>query len=363
MAKAAQSIGALRERVDIQRVAETKDAIGSPIQSWSTLATTWAEVRPASGGEAFRRQQMQASAAWTVILRYRSDLTPQMRIAWRGRLFQIRALENFDLRRRFLGIAADEIATTTLGQQVDAWLPLNLGQALIGWYMGDAGVYVDSGLTLATNGQAVQQWNDQSGKGNHLLQSSAARRPTFASNLQNGKPGINFSRPVRQFLATASLALGGTTASVFGVIKGSPDVANERMIGFQANGDNNDFGFSTSVIFLYCPTINTVASFRDNGVKSSGSIVNGVFTQLGSVYDGTNNTVYIGGSAQTPAFSNPPFGANGTLNVAGWKTAGDPTDPSDSLDGQVLELIFTNTAISAADRANIKTYFANKWGV
>jgi SPP1 family predicted phage head-tail adaptor len=111
-----QSIGALRERIEVQSLAETKDAMGAPIQAWSTLATLWAEVRPASSGETWRRQQMQSSAGWTVVIRHRADLTPQMRIVWtnlktgRVHTFQIKGTENPDMRGRFLEIACEELS-------------------------------------------------------------------------------------------------------------------------------------------------------------------------------------------------------------------------------------------------------------
>lgn len=52
------------------------------------------------------------------------------------------------------------------------------------WYKADAGV------TL--NGSTVSQWNDQSGNGNHLYQSTAANQPTFISDEGDGLPGIRF---------------------------------------------------------------------------------------------------------------------------------------------------------------------------
>jgi len=114
MATKQQPIGDLREKIDIQSVTSTKDSIGSPVQSWNTIATTWAEVRQASGSETFRRQQMQAGATWTIIVRYRSDLRPQMRVLWRNRTFQIRSLENSDMRRRFLELACEELSVSNL---------------------------------------------------------------------------------------------------------------------------------------------------------------------------------------------------------------------------------------------------------
>jgi len=115
MAKPQAGLGALRERIVVQTLDATKDAIGASIQDWSTLATIWAEVRPASSGEAFRRSQMQSQSGWTIVARYRQDLTPQMRLVWRHRVFQIRGLENADMRRRFLSIAAEELNVTSLG--------------------------------------------------------------------------------------------------------------------------------------------------------------------------------------------------------------------------------------------------------
>jgi len=55
------------------------------------------------------------------------------------------------------------------------------------YYLSTVGVYHDSGLTtLATNGQSVGGWKDQSGNGNHLTGGS----PIFNTNYINGQPAI-----------------------------------------------------------------------------------------------------------------------------------------------------------------------------
>jgi|GEM_PF-3266338 len=58
------------------------------------------------------------------------------------------------------------------------------------WLKADAGVYNDAGTTLATNGQTVQQWNDQSGNGNNATQSTSGSRPTYQTGVLNSKPVI-----------------------------------------------------------------------------------------------------------------------------------------------------------------------------
>jgi SPP1 family predicted phage head-tail adaptor len=113
-----QSIGAMRERIDLQTVQETKDGMGAPIQAWSAVASVWAEVRPASSGERYGRQQMQSSATWTIVVRHRADVTQQMRVAWtntktgRTHSFQVRGVECSDMRGRFLELACEELSTT-----------------------------------------------------------------------------------------------------------------------------------------------------------------------------------------------------------------------------------------------------------
>lgn len=105
-------IGNLRERVALQVVAETKDGMGAAIQGWSTVAQVWADVAPMGVGEQWRRQQMQANANFKVTIRYRADVTPQMRIAWGTRTFQVRGATNLDQRKRYLEIACEEIGAT-----------------------------------------------------------------------------------------------------------------------------------------------------------------------------------------------------------------------------------------------------------
>lgn len=48
------------------------------------------------------------------------------------------------------------------------------------------GVYSDAGSTPAVSGNTVQQWNDQSGAGNHATQSTSGLRPTYTTASSTG---------------------------------------------------------------------------------------------------------------------------------------------------------------------------------
>lgn len=103
-------IGALRERIEIQQVATSRDAIGGEVQTWGPLAGVWARVEPMSSSEQWRRQQMQASAAWKITIRWRADVTTKHRVVWGTRVFLVKGVTNSDERKRFLVLACDEMA-------------------------------------------------------------------------------------------------------------------------------------------------------------------------------------------------------------------------------------------------------------
>jgi SPP1 family predicted phage head-tail adaptor len=126
----APKIGDLRERIALQRESRSRDRAGGFVTSWLTVATVWARVAPVSTGERFMRQQMQASAEWKVTIRYRSDLSPKMRVVWNGRTFEIRGMPNPDERRRFLDLACDELSVQGLGTVSTAGQPIGLLLAL-----------------------------------------------------------------------------------------------------------------------------------------------------------------------------------------------------------------------------------------
>ena len=50
----------------------------------------------------------------------------------------------------------------------------------------------DESTTVTHSSNAVSQWKDKSGKGNHASQSTAANQPTLTASGLNGKPLITF---------------------------------------------------------------------------------------------------------------------------------------------------------------------------
>ena len=106
----ADRIGALRERVDIQTRTPTVGAIGNVAFAWGTTATVWAKVQPLSARERFVAERLAAQGIYEITIRWRSGLTPAMRMIWRGRTFNVKQILNPDERRRFLTIIVEDAA-------------------------------------------------------------------------------------------------------------------------------------------------------------------------------------------------------------------------------------------------------------
>lgn len=113
----ARDIGAgdLRDRVLFLRRVSRKDRLGAELVEFVPLPTGTsdgklaAKVEPLSANEQFRRQQIEASATWRVVVRFRSDIDATMVVQWKGHTFQIVGSVNTDMRREFLELACDEL--------------------------------------------------------------------------------------------------------------------------------------------------------------------------------------------------------------------------------------------------------------
>jgi SPP1 family predicted phage head-tail adaptor len=95
------SAGQLNHRVRIQQPAVVKDALGAPTQTWTDLATVWADIQPLSGREARIADRIAAEVSHQITVRYRpefddSKAVAQMRLLYRARVFSIHTALNDD---------------------------------------------------------------------------------------------------------------------------------------------------------------------------------------------------------------------------------------------------------------------------
>jgi hypothetical protein len=70
-----------------------------------------------------------------------------------------------------------------------------------------------------------------------------------------------------------------------------------------------------------------------------------VLSSLLSIYDGTSNTIYDGGTASSPVASTGTFGSNGAVTI------GSDLDWSSPLSGDISEVTVFSTRLSAGNRS------------
>jgi SPP1 family predicted phage head-tail adaptor len=99
--------------VSIQQRSATIDALGDISDSWTTLITAHAEVRPLSARELFAAQATQSQVSHQVTVRYRPELaTPQAaatyRVLFGARVFDVHGVMNIDERNREIRMMCSE---------------------------------------------------------------------------------------------------------------------------------------------------------------------------------------------------------------------------------------------------------------
>jgi SPP1 family predicted phage head-tail adaptor len=100
--------GRLDIRIAILRATTAPDAFNEPVQTWSTLATVWAEVTPVMDGEKWQAGQTLASQTIRAKIRWAawvSDVGPKDRLQYGGRTYDIEGVKDLG-RERYREITA-----------------------------------------------------------------------------------------------------------------------------------------------------------------------------------------------------------------------------------------------------------------
>lgn len=76
------AIGVMRERLTVQQKTITTDSHLGRAVTWTDLQVVWGQCYPLSGSERIQAASVGSHVAWRITVRYRGDLTPQMRLRW-----------------------------------------------------------------------------------------------------------------------------------------------------------------------------------------------------------------------------------------------------------------------------------------
>ena len=104
-------IGKLRNKITIQNTDLTTDNIGGYTTARSTYVTAFAKMTPKSGKQIFNNKtgrQIENPHTYEFQIRYRSGLSPKMRILFGSRTFDIVKINNENDYNNFITIEAIE---------------------------------------------------------------------------------------------------------------------------------------------------------------------------------------------------------------------------------------------------------------
>lgn len=83
------NIGSLRHRIDLQSPTDYIDEFGSPVRTWTTYRTIWAQVSVSGSGESINGMQLAAFESYAILCRYTPDIKTNHRILWGDKTLNI----------------------------------------------------------------------------------------------------------------------------------------------------------------------------------------------------------------------------------------------------------------------------------
>ena len=102
------AIGEMRHRITFQKSTQMDDGYGGGEQIWTDIFSVWASVEPISGREYYEAMAVQHQVTHRIKTRYRSDVTPEMRVTHDGKIYGVESVVDIGMRHRFLEILCRE---------------------------------------------------------------------------------------------------------------------------------------------------------------------------------------------------------------------------------------------------------------
>lgn len=225
----------------------------------------------------------------------------------------------------------------------------------------------DAGTSSTTNNTRISSWNDQSGNGINVTQTVAVQQPSFATNVINGMPAIQFdnvSTTNDKMIGADSPILDNTSGySFFNVIR-PQNVDNEaRSIVSKRTTVGVDQSF---MLFLYTGSryyvdlqttnnrFNTTTTYTANNNYILNTMYNGTLAAASRARSYTGETLEI-----TATETNTLIPDNSSPLLIG------TTDATDGrpFGGYIAEIIIYTVTVNDAQRILVNNYLSSKYNI
>jgi len=225
----------------------------------------------------------------------------------------------------------------------------------------------NAGTSSTVNNTPISAWNDQSGNGINVAQPTANQQPSFATNVINGFPAIQFDNVNNtndKLLGPDSPLLDNTTGYTFYMVTRPLTVDNNarailsKRTGVAINQSFMHFFFSGSTFYTDIQTNND----RYNTSSTFAANNNYIITQM---YNGTlaaaiRCSTYISGNLDiVSAETSTSVPDNNSPLVIASTDAGDPRP----LHAYLPEIIVYRSALNEAGRIIVENYLSAKYSI
>lgn len=210
-------------------------------------------------------------------------------------------------------------------------------------------------ITGIANGGAVTTWSDRSGNGNNVTQGTAAARPTWQRNVQNGKAAVRFDQTDDQLEGTT---LGLSAVTVFAVAQVVDNTAFKTIVSdWGADGSElwlMDVSDTEQPRFLSTPdgaTASRVIS-TDPTVRSGAVLVTATHPGATGNQVLRTNRGQVDSDAVTDLFT----GGTPTLRVGSGNNVSRWND-------DICEILVYNRVLSAGEIVRVEAYLNRYYGL
>jgi len=232
------------------------------------------------------------------------------------------------------------------------------------WTKGDVEVYNDAGVTLATNGNNVQRWNDMSGNSDHANQTVLANRPNYVTSVINSLPVIRYTAANNDLLMSTTVGTGNA-ASVWAVASyATLPSSNPGIFQGAPAGSGSSVGAGDKSIGMW------VTNAVGTRVWGRGIQSNNTQQQISQVTTLSMNTFYIinnmyNGVASINQFVNNAAAGNVAYNgtLKSWADVSIGRQGTESWNGDIAEVIAFNIALNSAQRNIVDNYLSAKYDI
>lgn len=204
------------------------------------------------------------------------------------------------------------------------------------------------GTSTTTNAAATSTWADQSGNVNDATQATTAKQPLYANNAFNGNPALTFDQ-TDDGLGSA-LNISVTPYSVFTVYGDNFGSTAARRV---VQGSNN---------WLIGPYAGKQSYYNGTWIDPQNLTVPNKqpFISLGTANPSTGylNFFYVNGKNSSATTTG--VAASGAPGLLGLGTSGSTNEAAGS---NVAEVIAYDRVVTAAEKAQIESYLAIKYGI